>query len=46
MDAIALAKAFCEENYELFQEWLEERDLESTEAERILDMLESDASHA
>ncbi len=33
---------FCEENFEFFQEWLESRDIESTEAECILSALEED----
>ncbi len=37
---IALIKSFCEENFELFQEWLEEREIESSDAEWILDGLE------
>jgi hypothetical protein len=37
---VELIKTFCEENFELFQEWLEERDIESSDAEVILDGLE------
>lgn len=41
MNNIKLVKHFCEENYELFQEWLEDvHEIEGTEAEIILDSLE------
>lgn len=39
MGDLDLVKAFCEENYELFQRWLDDRDIESTEAEVILENL-------
>lgn len=41
MKNIQLVKEFIEANYELFQQWLEEeKDIEGSEAEVILDNLE------
>lgn len=41
MNDIKLVKEFCEANYELFQQWLEDvHEIEGTEAEIILDNLD------
>lgn len=40
--SIELVKEFCEENFEVFQEWLDTvKGIESSEAEVILKRLES-----